>query len=176
VLTSILLLSAAPGAFAQFAPKGALPADLANLVPYTGLATTGAYQPPMIPNSWITPNYVFDYGVPRVVYVPVAVPTMPPLPAVQPVQVATVTLRRGTAPAEVRVTPGSVVTWSNGDNADCNLVLAQSPSIGTGTGTPSQTWQIRAKGRFSLAFNQPGTYDYFRLEEPTHRARIIVSG
>jgi plastocyanin len=175
MLAGILLLSAAPGAIAQFLPKGALPADLANLVPYTGIATTYAYQPPMIPNSWITPNYVFDFGVPRVVYVPVAVPTMPQLPAVQPVRVAAVTLHRGAAPADVRVTPGSVVTWSNGDNAVCNLVLAQSPSSGAGTAATSQTWQIRAKGRFSLAFNQPGIYDYYRLEEPAQRARIIVS-
>ena len=72
VLTGILLLSMAPAAFAQFAPKGALPADLANLVPYTGMATTDAYQPPMFPNSWISPSYVFDYRAPRVVYVPVA--------------------------------------------------------------------------------------------------------
>ena len=176
VLASILLLSAAPAAFAQFPPRGALPADLANLVPYTGMATTDAYQPPMIPNSWITPNYVFDFGVPRVVYVPVAVPTMPQLPAVQPVRVAAVTLHRGAAPSDVRVTPGSVVTWSNGDNADCNFVLAQSRSSGTEAGTTSQTWQIRADGSFSLAFNQPGTYDYYRLEEPRYRARIIVTG
>jgi hypothetical protein len=33
--------------------------------------------------------------VPRVVYVPVAAPTLPRLAAVQPVQVATLTLRRG---------------------------------------------------------------------------------
>src|SRR5438105_15355681 len=98
VLTSILLLSLAPTALAQFPPKGALPADLANLVPYTGMATTDAYQPPMIPNSWISPSYVFDYRMPRVVYVPVAVPTMPQQPAVQPVQVASVTLHRGAAP------------------------------------------------------------------------------
>jgi len=89
---------------------------------------------------------------------------------------AAVTLHRGAAPADVRVTPGSVVTWSNGDNADYNLVLAHSLSSGTGTGATSQTWQIRAKGRFSLAFNQPGIYDYYRLEEPTQRARIIVTG
>jgi plastocyanin len=176
LLTGALLLSLAPGAFAQLSPRGPLPWDLSNLLPYTGLLTPSAYQSPIIPNTWITPNYVFDYPVPRVVYVPVAVPTMPPQPAVQPVRVVAVTLRRGAAPADVRVTPGSVVTWRNGENANCHLVLAQSRSSGTGAGATSQTWQIRARGSFSLAFNQPGTYDYYRLEEPTQRARIIVSG
>ena len=103
-----------------------------SIIRYTGLLTTDATMPPIFPNTWITPNYVFDFQVPRVVYVPVAVPTMPQQPAVQPVQVAAVTLHRGAAPADVQVTPGSVVTWSNGDNADCNLVLAQSPSSGAG--------------------------------------------
>jgi hypothetical protein len=40
----------------------------------------------------------------------------------------------------------------------------------------SQTWQIRAKSSFSLAFNQPGADDYYRWEEPRRRARIIVTG
>jgi plastocyanin len=176
LLTSTLLLSLAPSAFAQFSTRGPLPADLSNILPYTGWLTADASQPPMIPNTWITPNYVFNYDVPRVVYVPVAVPVTPPQPAVQPVQVATLTLHRGAAPADVRVTPGSVVTWNNGDSGDCNLVLAQSPSSGTRAGATSQTWQIRAKSSFSLAFNQPGTYDYYRLEEPNRRARIIVTG
>jgi hypothetical protein len=55
----------------------------------------------------------------------VPVPVAPERPAVEPVPVATLTLRRGSAPADVRV--------------------------------------------------KPGTYDYFRLEEPNRRARVIVS-
>jgi plastocyanin len=176
LLTGALLLSQAPSAFAQIPPRPPLPADLANIVPYTGLLTPDANLPPIYPNTWITPNYVFDYGVPRVIYVPVAVPVAPQRPAVQPVQVAAVTLHRGAAPADVRVTPGTVVTWSNGDNAGSTLVLAQSTSSGTGAGATSESWQIRAKGSFSLEFNRPGSYDYYQLEDPSHHARIIVTG
>jgi plastocyanin len=74
----------------------------------------------------------------------------------------------------VRVTPGTVVTWRNADNQDRTLVLAPSTASGTGLGAASQTWQIRAKSSFSLAFNQPGTYDYIthfvgtRLQDPDH--------
>jgi plastocyanin len=175
LLTGALLLSLAPSAFAQLSPRGPLPWDLSNLLPYPGLLTADANQSPIIPNTWISPNYVFDYQVPRVVYVPVAVPTTLHQPAIQPVQVTAVMLRRGAAPADLRVPPGSVVTWRNGDNTDCHLVLAQPPLSGSGAGATSQTWQIRARGSFSLAFNQPGIYDYYRLEQPTQRARIIVS-
>jgi hypothetical protein len=175
------LLSLAPSAFSQVLPRTPLPADLANIIPYTGLSTTGAYLPPSYPNTWISPNYVFDYQVPRVVYVPVAMPVRVPQAVIQPVQVEPVTLRRGTALANLQVTPGTVVTWNNADNQTCNLVVAQSTSS-ENTGTASQTWQIRAKGSFSLALNQPGTYEYIThfvgtwLEEPAHRARIIISG
>ena len=64
-------------------------------------------------------------------------------------------------------------TWSR--SAQLPEDRVDQPSA-TGAGATSQTWQIGAKGSFSLAFNQPGTYDYYRLEEPTQRARIIVSG
>jgi hypothetical protein len=181
LLAGALLLSLTPSAFGQIPLGPPMPADLANIVPYTGLLTPYAYQPPIIPNTWITPNYLFDYEVPRVVYVPVAVPTIPPQPALQPVQVAALTLRRGAASVDVRVTPGTVVMWRNAENQDCTLVVAPSTSSGTGAGAASQSWQIPARGSFSLAFNQPGTYDYIthfvgtRLQDPDHWARITVT-
>ena len=55
-----------------------------------------------------------------------------------------------------------------------SLSFAQSTSSGAGDGATSQTWQIRAKGTFSLAFNQPGTYDYFCALHPKMTAQIIV--
>jgi len=175
--TSALLVSLAPSAFAQIPPFGYLPPGLARIAPYMGILTADANLAPIVPNTWTSPNYVFDYQVPRVVYVPVAVPTRTPQPAVQPVRVASVPMRRGTVLTDVQVTPGMVVTWSNGDNQPYNLVLAQSTSSGTGQrDTASQTWQIRARDSFSLEFNQPGTYEYYRLEDPTRRARIIVTG
>ena len=139
---------------------------------YTGVLLPFAAIPPRIPDTWISPNYVFDYQVPQVVYVPV--PVTPQQPAFEPVQVASIPLLRGRAPADVRVKAGTVVTWRNGDNQEDTLVIAPSASSGTRGGDTSQKWRVPAHGSFSLAFHQPGTYDYYPLAEPDQRARIIV--
>jgi plastocyanin len=110
-----------------------------------------------------------------VIYVPVAVPVAPERPAVEPVQMATLTLRSGSAPADMRVRPGIVVTWRNGDNRDTTLVVPQPGASGAGGGVASQRRRVRANDSFSLASHRPGTYDYYRLEEPNRRARIIVT-
>jgi len=152
-----------------------------SLWDYTGVLLPFAAIPPRIPNAWITPDYVFDYQVPQVVYLPVAVPATPQQPAFEPVQVASIPLLRGRAPADVRVKAGTVVTWRNGDNQEDTLVIAPSAASGTGGGGTSQRWRVAAQGSFSLAFHQPGSYDYIthfvgtRLEEPDNRARIIVT-
>jgi plastocyanin len=123
---------------------------------------------------------VFDYSVPlyappRVYYVPVPTPVAPPTPAIAPAQVTTITLRRGTAPADVRVKPGTVVVWRNGGNADETLVFPQPGQAGTGGQDTAQRWQIRAKSSFSLAFNQPGIYSYYESRTPRYQARVIVA-
>jgi hypothetical protein len=146
-----------------------------SLWDYTGALLPFAAIPPRIPDTWITPDYVFDYQVPQVVYVPVAVPVAPRQPAFEPVQVATIPLLRGTAPADARVKAGTVVTWRNGSNQEDTLVIAPPTSPGTGGGDTSQRWRVPAQGSFSLAFHQPGSYDYYRWEEPDNRARIIVT-
>jgi plastocyanin len=145
---------------------------------YTGVLTPYGYFPPRIPSTWITPNYVVDYPVyaaPQVVYVPVPAPLEPPRPAVAPAQVATITLRGGSAPADVRVKPGTVVTWWNSDNRDYTLVIPESTSSETGGQDARQGWRVPANGNFSLTFYQLGTYDYYRLEKPDQRAHIIVT-
>jgi plastocyanin len=145
-----------------------------SLWDYTGVLMPGASIPPRIPNTWIVPIQLFHYEVPRAIYVPVPVPVATERPAVEPVLVATLTLRSGLAPADVRVKPGTVVTWRNGDSHDYTLVVPQPGVSGAGGGDASPRWRVRANDSFSLAFNRPGTYDYYRLEEPNRRARIIV--
>jgi plastocyanin len=146
-----------------------------NLWGYNGVLPPYGTIPSPIPNTWITPDYVFEYQVPQVVYVPVPVQVAPKQPAFEPVHVATITLPRGAAPADARVKAGTVVTWSNDDNQDDILVIAPTTSSGTESGDTSQRWRVPARGSFSLAFHQPGSYDYYRLEEPDQRARLIVT-
>ena len=104
-----------------------------------------------------------------------AVPVAPERPAVEPIQVATLTLRSGSAPADLRVKLGTVVTWRNGDSQDYTLVVPQPGASGAEGGDTTRRWRVRAHDSFSLIFSQPGTYDYYRLEEPSRRARIIVA-
>src|SRR6476619_985987 len=73
-----------------------------SLYDYTGVLLPGASIPPQIPNTWITPNYVFNYQAPEVVYVPVGVPVATPLPAFEIVQVASIPLRRGSVSGDRR--------------------------------------------------------------------------
>jgi plastocyanin len=173
-LAGILALSALVPASAQV---GLLSGP--GLWDYTGVLTPFGYLPPRIPSTWITPNYVVDYHeplyAPQVVYVPVAMPAPPPAPAVAPAQVATITLRRGTAPADVRVKPGTVVLWRNGDNEDATLIFPQPGRARTGAQETWPRWQVRARSSFSLAFNQPGVYDYYELQNPGYQAHIIVA-
>src|SRR5438128_7914360 len=169
LLAGALSLAAMAPASAQFGPMSAQ-----RLWDYTGVLMPFANIPPRVPNAWIFPNYVVQYEAPQAIYVPVPVPVAPERPAVEPIQVATLTLRSGSAPADLRVKPGTVVTWRNGDNQDYTLVLPQSSAAGAAGRDPALRWQVRAHDSFSLLFSRPGTYDYYRLEEPQGRARIIV--
>jgi plastocyanin len=175
VLAGILALAAMAPASAQV---GVLSGP--GLWDYTGVLTPFGYFPPRYPSTWITPNYVFDYRAPlyappQVVYVPVPTPVAPQTPAVAPALVATVTLRRGTAPADVRVKPGTVVVWRNSGNTDATLVFPQLRQSGTGAQEAAQRWPVRAKSSFSLAFNQPGSYAYYESQAPGYQAHVIVA-
>jgi plastocyanin len=170
LLAGALALAALAPTSAQVGPRSG-----SSLWDYTGVLTPFANVPPRVPNTWFVPNYVVHYEAPRVIYVPVPVPVPAEWPAVESVQVATLTLRSGAAPADLRVRPGTVVTWRNGANQDYTLVVPQPGASGTGNGDAAQRWRIRANDSFSLAFHRPGAYDYYRLEEPNRRARIIVA-
>jgi plastocyanin len=170
LLAGALALAALAPASAQVGPMSG-----PDLWDYTGVLLPRASILPRVPSTWFVPNYVFHYEVPRAVYVAVPVPVAPERPAVEPIQVKTLTLRSGSTPADLRVKPGTVVTWRNGDSQDYTLVVPQPGVSGVGGGDVSQRWRVRANDSFSLAFYRPGTYDYYRLEEPNRRARIIVS-
>jgi hypothetical protein len=156
-----------------------IPANLRNIVPYTGMMGTNSYVAPAVPNNWTSPAYsqVFYYPVPVYVQVPV----MPDLPAVQPVRVTIVTLGGG-ALDDVRVKVGGAVTWVNATGRQSTVIVEPSALPAGSTAAPSaavaadarQTSVVRPDGSFSLAFNQPGTFDYYLKDQPGHRARVIV--
>lgn len=182
VFSGVLALAALAPASAQIVPSLGGPdiRDFSGIItpsPRLGFQNFGAIVtpsgtvPPRIPSTVITPNYVFHYGLPQAVYVPVFV--TPPRPAVEPVTVATVTLRGGTAPADVRVGRGTVVTWENTADRERTLIVPSAPSPSDG-GAETNRWRIRENGRVSLVFRRPGTYEYYLQDRPEERARIIV--
>jgi plastocyanin len=168
-------LLAGAAALLLMAPTGARawPIGGPNIYDYTGVLLPGASIQPQIPNTWITPNYVYDYQVPRVVYVPV--PVAPQLPAFERVQLASIQLQHGSTPADVRVRAGTVVTWRNGENQDQTLVVAPSPTIAPGGSGSSPRWRVPARASLSLVFHQPGNYDYYLLDAADQRAHLIVT-
>jgi plastocyanin len=177
-MTGALALAALAPASAQFLPAPSspgTPAGLRNIIPFTGLQIPGGFLPPSIPSNWVSPSYPQIYYYPVPVYVPV--PVMPEVPAVQPVQVTIVTLRES-ATQEVRVKAGSAVTWVNASNRERTLIVEPvSPTGGStavSTGNGRQSGTVRPNDTFSLAFNQPGTYDYYLQDQQQQRARVIV--
>jgi len=92
--------------------------------------------------------------VPQPVCVPV--PVTPEPPAVQPVQVALLTLRPGAAPADVRVKRDIVVTRINAGDRERSLVVDPIRLPGIGAGAGGQRGATRPNGSFSLVFHQHG--------------------
>jgi hypothetical protein len=142
-----------------------------SIAPYTGMVTPFGYQAPAIPSDRIIPQEYVTYS-PQVIYVPVAV--TPEMPAVQPCQVAIVTLRPDTPLADVRVKRNTVVTWVNAGDRVRTLVVEPARLPGISMGASPQTGAARPNGSFSLAFYQPGVYDYYTQDQPDRRARVVV--
>jgi plastocyanin len=162
-------------ALAVFLPAGAqrlAPAGLPNITPYTGLLTPYGYRPPSVPTDTIIPYSFIAYPVPQAVYVPVAV--TPQQPAVQPVQVLIVTLKANAAPAELRVRRGTVVTWVNAGAHDRTFVVDPQRLSGISAGASRQSGVARPNASYSLAFYQPGVYQYYFQDQPDRLARITV--
>lgn len=152
--------------------QGFVPLGLRSIAPYTGLLFPYANQQASIPTTFIDPYPVIYLPVPQPVYVPV--PVSPQQPAVEPVRVAVVNLRAGSAPVDMRVKRDTVVTWVNAGDRQRTLFIEAAAPAGSGTGASFQSGVLRPNTSFSLAFHQPGVYTYYLQDQPDHRARVIV--
>jgi plastocyanin len=160
-------------ALAPLAPASAqisAPSWAPSLFDYTGVLLPGRYVPPRVPTTWITPSYVFHYDVPQPVFVPIPEPRR----AMEPVTVAAITLRSGVTPERLFVRGGTVVAWGNGDDRARTLVVYPVGQAGTGSDAAPRGWPLPANGRFSMAFHQRGSYEYFVSDEPGRRGHIVV--
>jgi hypothetical protein len=149
-----------------FVPGGAVAA-------YSGVVTPFGFRPGWVPSVWYQPQVLVDYQAPpQVIYVPVAVAA--PRPPIEPIRTMTVLLRSSAPPADVRVKPGTVVTWTNSEERSRTLVLEPAEVSGTSTQTGRRSGVLPANSTVSLAFNRAGTYLYYLQDKPDERARVLV--
>lgn len=73
------------------------------------------------------------------------------------------------APAQLSVTKGATVTWTNEDTTP-HTVTSGAP------GSPSGKFdqQVEAGKTFSFTFTDAGTYDFFCKIHPTMKAAVVV--
>ena len=69
------------------------------------------------------------------------------------------------APAEIVVTPGSTVTWTNADDI---------PHTVTATDKSFRSKPLDTNDHVSFAFPTPGTYSYFCSLHPHMTGKVIV--
>lgn len=86
-------------------------------------------------------------------------------------------------PAEVRVLPGTEITWINGDAGVAHTVTSGTGGSNAVAGVsdgeqskPDGTFdgELPPEGSFSFTFNQSGTFTYFCAVHPSMRAAVIV--
>lgn len=68
-------------------------------------------------------------------------------------------------PASITVTPGTTVTWRNGD---------ESPHTVTSTDGVFGSSALENTATFAYTFTKPGTYHYFCRLHPHMRADVVV--
>jgi plastocyanin len=162
--------------FAALGPasaQGMVPPGLRGLANYTGVLTSFGSQSPRLPSQWIIPQFVIYYQAPSPVLLPEPAPR--PAPAVEPVPVTMISLRSDAAPQDVRVKPGAVVTWRNAEERERTLIVHRPGQARSSDPAVRRSWRIGENGSFSLAFYQPGVYEYSLQEEPERRGRIVVA-
>jgi plastocyanin len=142
------------------------------MMPYTGMLSTFGSHRATVPSDWIVPWAYGPYPVPQPVYVPVPVPAE--RPALEPMQVVIVRLRAGAALPEVRLKPHTVVSWVNEENRDRTVVVELVPPPGGGAWSSRQSGVTQTNASVSLAFHQPGVYEYYLQDQPDRRARVTV--
>jgi plastocyanin len=69
-------------------------------------------------------------------------------------------------PTALTVSPGTTVTWVNGDDTPHTVVAADTRTF--------RSKPLDTDERFSFTFNQPGTYAYFCSLHPHMTGKIIV--
>jgi hypothetical protein len=88
--------------------------------------------------------------------------------------VATVTLKSGVTQEVLQIGTGTVVIWENSGAPARTLIVYPAGSARMSAQAAPHGWQVPANGRFSLALHQRGSYEYYLLEDPQHRGRIVV--
>lgn len=87
----------------------------------------------------------------------------------EPAGTAEVTIERSRYdPEEVRVAPGTTVTFTNLDAAAHTVTADEDSALAFDSGDMGQG------DEFAESFDEPGTYEYFCTVHPTMRASIVV--
>jgi amicyanin len=68
-------------------------------------------------------------------------------------------------PAEITISPGTTLTWVNGDDIPHNVVA---------TGKTFRSKVMDTEQKFSFTFGTPGVYEYFCALHPHMKGKVIV--
>jgi plastocyanin len=68
-------------------------------------------------------------------------------------------------PVEITVSPGTTLTWVNGDDIPHNVVA---------TGNAFRSKVMDTEQKFSFTFGTPGVYEYFCALHPHMKGKVIV--
>ena len=71
-------------------------------------------------------------------------------------------------PAQIRVSRGTTVVWTNDDSMSHTVSSTDSPPWGSG--------EILPGGTFQYTFDNPGLYSYFCVLHPEMLGAVMVSG
>jgi plastocyanin len=71
-------------------------------------------------------------------------------------------------PAELRVAPGTTVTWTNRDDSPHNVASAATPRL-------FRSRLMEAGESFAFTFDQPGRHEYYCALHP-HMTGVVVVG
>ena len=89
-------------------------------------------------------------------------------PAVTPAVTPAITIDNFTfAPAVLTVKPGEKVVWTNHDDMPHSVVSAATPPL-------FKSHPLDTDDSFSVAFDKPGTYDYFCGLHPHMHGTVVV--
>jgi plastocyanin len=70
-------------------------------------------------------------------------------------------------PAELRIAPGTTVTWTNRDDSPHNVASAATPRL-------FRSRLMEAGESFAFTFDQPGRHDYYCALHPHLTGAVVV--